>query len=122
MTKQPARILPALNPEETVVGILADALVDALLQGRVKAMQAARRVTLTREQLYDEMWAEPVAKVAERYGKSTDEIARICRRLDVPVPKRAHWRLVSLGRRPERAPLPPPRRGTWPEHVIYVSD
>jgi hypothetical protein len=38
----------------------------------------------TREKLYEEVWAEPMTKVAARYGVSSSFLARVCERLKVP--------------------------------------
>jgi hypothetical protein len=34
------------------------------------------RTVVTREKLYEEVWAEPTAKVAKRYGVSVSRCAR----------------------------------------------
>jgi hypothetical protein len=47
-------------------------------------------VVLTREQLYDEVWSEPMATLAQKYGLSDVGLAKICRKLDVPVPWRGY--------------------------------
>lgn len=66
-------------------------------------------VVLTREQLYEEVWAEPMSTLAPRYGLSDVGLAKICRRLSVPVPGRCYWRQKEVGqkvRRPALGKLP----------------
>jgi hypothetical protein len=58
-----------------------------------------------RAKLYQEVWAEPVRVVAERYDVSDVYLARICRRLSVPLPGRGYW-AKATERRPPRPPLP----------------
>ena len=58
-----------------------------------------------REELYQEVWAEPVRDVAKRYDVSDVYLARICRKLSVPLPGRGYW-AKSKERRPARPPLP----------------
>src|SRR5260221_5267187 len=50
-----------------------------------------RRMSVPREKLYEEVWAEPMTKVAERYGVSSSYLAQICSRLNVPRPSRGYW-------------------------------
>src|SRR5205809_4935972 len=67
-------------------------------------------VTLTREQLYDLVWNEPTRTIAARYGLSDRGLAKICMRLDVPVPGRGFWAKKAAGQelwRPRLPPLPP---------------
>lgn len=52
-----------------------------------------------REQLLDEVWAEPVMVVAPRYGLSDVGLKKLCARLQVPTPTRGHWAKVKAGRR-----------------------
>lgn len=58
-----------------------------------------------REKLYQEVWAEPVRVVAERYDVSDVYLARIYRKLSVPLPGRGYW-AKPKERRPPRPPLP----------------
>jgi len=59
-----------------------------------------------RNLLYDEIWAEPMRDVALRYGVSGGALAKTCRRLGVPVPGRGHWAKTTVGKAPDRPPLP----------------
>jgi hypothetical protein len=36
------------------------------------------RMSVTRDELYEEVWAEPMAKVAVRYRISANYLARVC--------------------------------------------
>lgn len=47
-------------------------------------------MAVTRETLYEEVWAEPMTKVAARYGVSSSFLARVCERLNVPRPSRGY--------------------------------
>ena len=60
----------------------------------------------SREQLYDEVWAEPMTTVALKYEVSSSFMARICTRLKVPRPQRGYWAMYATGKRPKRQPLP----------------
>lgn len=43
-------------------------------------------VKITRKELFEQVWAEPVSRVAERYGLSGTWIRKVCLENDVPVP------------------------------------
>lgn len=48
-------------------------------------------VELTRQQLYEMVWAEPVTKVAAKVGLSDRGLGNLCARYDIPVPGRGYW-------------------------------
>jgi hypothetical protein len=56
-----------------------------------------------REKLYEEIWAEPMIKVAERYGVSDVTLKKTCNKLNIPVPGRGHWARIYAG---EKIPIP----------------
>lgn len=68
-------------------------------------------MTVGREQLYGEVWAEPMTKVAARYGVSSSFLARICERLGVPRPPRGYWAQLAVGKAPSKPALPEARPG-----------
>lgn len=65
-------------------------------------------VTLTRQELFDLVWSEPVSRVAERYEVSGVWLKKVCRVHDVPVPPRGYWARVAAGQAPEKPRLPKP--------------
>lgn len=67
--------------------------------------------SVTREQLYAEVWAEPMTKVAARYGVSSSYLARVCERLNVPRPARGYWAQLEVGKVVPRPSLPDARPG-----------
>ncbi len=60
-----------------------------------------------RDELYKEVWAEPVQRVAERYGVSGNAIAKVCRKMNIPVPGRGYWAKKDSGQHVTQKPLPP---------------
>jgi hypothetical protein len=48
-------------------------------------------VSVTRQQLYDRIWAEPVSVVCRELGISNVGLAKLCARWDLPRPPRGHW-------------------------------
>jgi hypothetical protein len=66
---------------------------------------------VSRENLYEEVWAKPMTEVARRYGTFSTLLARICTRLNVPRPPRGYWAKLKVGRAPRKPPLPEARPG-----------
>ena len=46
---------------------------------------------LTRQELHDLVWAEPMQKLAPKFGLSDVAVAKACRRAEIPVPERGYW-------------------------------
>src|SRR4051794_9945076 len=72
---------------------------------------AYETVVYRRGELYEQVWTEPVRTVAKRYGISDVALAKVCRKLAVPVPGRGYWAEREAGKGPSRPPLPPPSAG-----------
>jgi len=81
---------------------------------------SSERPTVSRELLYDEVWAEPMTTVAKRYGVSSSFMARVCTSLNVPRPDRGYWAKLAAGHKmPKRPSLPVPETGALIEWVQY---
>jgi hypothetical protein len=59
-----------------------------------------------REKLYEQVWSEPVQRVARSYELSGRGLAKACIRLQVPVPPRGYWARIRNGVAVKRPPLP----------------
>ena len=59
-----------------------------------------------RRTLYEEVWSEPVYKVAQRYGVSNVAIAKTCKKMHIPVPGRGYWNKIQSGKKMDKIPLP----------------
>ena len=68
-------------------------------------------VTLKREELYAQVLAEPIIRLAGRYGITGTGLAKICRKMGVPVPPPGFWQRKRVGRPDPQPPLPPLRQG-----------
>jgi len=73
---------------------------------------------VSREALYEEVWTDPVTKVAQRYGMSDVGLAKLCRSLAIPLPERGHWAKVKAGKKVARIPL---REAVDDSSVAYLS-
>ena len=74
---------------------------------------------VSRERLYQEVWAEPMTKVALKYKVSGSFLARICTSLKVPRPQRGYWARLEAGRKPKQPPLPKAAPGDEIEWARY---
>ena len=63
---------------------------------------------ITRSQLFDSIWSEPMGTVAARYGLTGNGLAKICDRLAIPRPPRSHWTRNADNRevQPDLPPAP----------------
>ncbi len=88
--------------------------------------------TVQRQALYEQVWAQPMTKVAKEYGISNVALAKICKKLNVPCPWRGFWRRKEAGKSVKSLPLPPNsdptkqvaaiHRTIRPEAVVQMSE
>ncbi len=81
-------------------------------------MSPKRRVS--REELYALVWQKPMSHLAVEYGVSGRGLAKICDRLDIPVPARGYWAKKAAG---NAGPVPnlPKRKAKVPESTEIWS-
>jgi hypothetical protein len=60
-----------------------------------------------REEIYKEIWLEPIQHVAKRYNISDVGLAKICRKLNIPRPGRGYWAVKAAGKTVPRQPSLP---------------
>lgn len=58
-----------------------------------------------RQELYDQVWEQPLLKLATKYGISAVALGNACRRLKIPVPGRGYWAKLAAGKPVKRLPL-----------------
>lgn len=63
-------------------------------------------MSVTREKLYEEIWAEPITKVSKHYGVSDSFLVRVLQRMNVPRPPMGYWAKLAVGKILPRPPLP----------------
>lgn len=61
---------------------------------------------LTREQLYERVWSEPMATLAPQFGISDVALKKTCARMRIPTPYRDYWAKRGAGQPARRTPLP----------------
>ena len=66
---------------------------------------------LSRQELYELAWKEPMVRLAERCGVSSSYLARVYTELKVPRPDRGYWAKLEFGKSPPKPSLPAARPG-----------
>ncbi|MEA3543580.1 MAG: hypothetical protein U9R77_15895 [Pseudomonadota bacterium] len=56
------------------------------------------QVSLSRSQLYELVWSEPLNKVAERLGTSGPRLSQICDAHAIARPEQGHWLRLEMGK------------------------
>ena len=64
------------------------------------------KIEVTRPQLYDEVWSEPISKLSKKYGLSDVGLAKVCKRNNIPRPPAGYWAKVASGHKVKNQPLP----------------
>lgn len=62
--------------------------------------------TWDRHELYEKVWQFPLRKLAAEYGISDVGLAKVCRKLEIPLPGLGHWTKIACGHSIPRPPLP----------------
>jgi len=81
-----------------------------------------KETRIEREKLYELVWSKPMTEVAKKYEVSDKSIAKICNKLNVPVPGVGYWRKIEVGEKVEKRKLPdvPPDFQTY--HIIRKNE
>lgn len=75
-------------------------------------------IQVSRDDLYEQVWAEPIIKVAQKYGITGTALSKICRKVGIPVPPVGYWQRLQYGYKPGRPPLPALKDGGRPTITI----
>jgi hypothetical protein len=78
---------------------------------------------VSREELYERVWTEPVRTVAKGFGVSDVALAKQCKRLKIPLPGRGYWSKKAAGKNVRRMPLPalPPNDAVTPRAKTFST-
>ena len=74
---------------------------------------------LSREELYNRVWSEPMRTLATGFGISDVALIKICARADIPTPDRGHWAKKEAGK-PTRQ-IPPPPRAPGMDDEVHIG-
>lgn len=62
--------------------------------------------TVSREELYEQVWSKPMTKVAADYGVTGTALKKTCDRHHIPTPERGYWAKLEYGKRVTKEALP----------------
>lgn len=62
--------------------------------------------TVSREELYEQVWSQPMTKVAAEYGVTGTALKKTCDRHKIPTPERGYWAKLEHGKLARKRPLP----------------
>jgi len=81
----------------------------------------AEETRVSREELYQRVWTEPVSTVAKGFGVSDVALAKQCKKLKIPLPGRGYWSKKAAGKSVRRIPLPalPPNDAVTPRAKTF---
>lgn len=61
---------------------------------------------LTRQELYDLVWENPLSKLAKKYNLSDNGLRKVCKKLDIPLPKNGYWQKIQYNKKVSKEKLP----------------
>ena len=61
---------------------------------------------LTRQELYDLVWSQPMFTLSKEYNISDVGLRKICIRLNIPLPRSGHWQKLQFGKQIQQPSLP----------------
>lgn len=62
--------------------------------------------TISREELYEQVWAKPMTTVARGFGVTSTALKKTCKHHQVPTPERGYWARLAHGKHVAKKPLP----------------
>ncbi|MEO8236192.1 MAG: hypothetical protein ABI549_12305 [Flavobacterium sp.] len=63
-------------------------------------------IELTRKELYDLVWENPLSKLAKKYNLSDNGLRKVCKKLDIPLPKNGYWQKIQYNKKVSIEKLP----------------
>lgn len=63
-------------------------------------------IELTRKELYELVWENPMSKLAKKYNLSDNGLRKVCNRLDIPLPKNGYWQKIQYNKKVNIEKLP----------------
>jgi len=57
------------------------------------------KTALTRKELYDLVWSQPIGKLAKKYKVEPQRLKEICTENKIPLPNRGYWSKVRFNKK-----------------------
>lgn len=68
-------------------------------------METEEKNKLTRQELYNLVWSTPLTQLAKKYHISDNGFRKICKKLDVPLPKNGYWAKLKFKKKVKKIPF-----------------
>ena len=68
-------------------------------------------VTLSRQELYEMVWSEPLTSIIKRYNIKYEGFRKICVDMGIPMPKAGHWEKIRANKIVPSEPMSSEYRG-----------
>jgi hypothetical protein len=81
-------------------------------------MDSQDRLSLKRQELYDQVWSTPLTKLAASYNLSDNGLRKICIKMDIPLPQAGYWAKIKYGKKVKAIPLPDLKPNGKIEYVL----
>jgi hypothetical protein len=62
-------------------------------------------IRFEREALYADVWDIPLTKLGKKFGLSDNGLRKICKAMNIPLPKAGHWAKIAAGHNVPKTPL-----------------
>lgn len=69
-------------------------------------MSTITTVTLSREELYNLIWQEPIVTIAKKLEVLPADVRQACKNYDIPVPEFGYWQKLKFNKHVNHYPLP----------------
>jgi hypothetical protein len=86
-----------------------------------EATAMAEERVLTRQELHDLVWSQPMNQLAKEFNLSAFEFAKICQRFAIPRPQSGHWQKVAVGKAQKQPELPSAPQGVS-DQIRFIRD
>ena len=64
-------------------------------------------IELTRKELYAIVWSTPLSKLTQQYAFTNDQIKKICKEFEMPMPEAGHWMKLKFNKIVKKEKLNP---------------
>lgn len=63
------------------------------------------KITLSRQQLYELVWSQPISALSNKYILSEISFRSLCIKMSIPLPREGHWENIKMGKEVKVPPL-----------------
>src|ERR1035437_1503099 len=77
---------------------------------------------LTRKELYELVWTEPMTTICQRFGLSDNGLRKHCKSMNVPTPPVGYWSKLKHGIKTEKIPLPEEQKSSKQNISLNETD